>query len=86
MSKIDELEAYAKGFKDGWTEAMKIKQHTLPTVPHTPHNMPEYFTCPSCGAMGVRGQVCFNPNCPTAMKSYTGSFYTSNNTSGARGS
>ena len=85
MSKIDELETYAKGFKDGWTEAMKIKQPTLPSpIPwQTP---PVYVNCPSCGAMGVRGQVCYNPNCPTAFKSYTGSFYTSNNTSGAQGS
>ena len=82
----DPKRAYIEGFRDGWTEAMKYKQLTIPTVPHTPYTTPEYIACPSCGAVGVRGQVCYNPNCPTAVKSYTGSFYTTNNTSGAQGS
>lgn len=84
MSTTKELEAYAKGFKDGWQAAMEQVDKLPPNRNHLqPHMWKDlkidpppgtsYFKCPVCGAIGVRSVVCYNHDCPTKITSGAGS-------------
>lgn len=74
MSISNELEAYAKGFKDGWEAARK---ESMPNRNHLqPHMWNDlkvdpppgtYNKCPVCGAIGIRFEVCYNEKCPTRI-------------------
>lgn len=73
MTTTSELEAYAKGFKDGWEAARK---ESMPNRNHLqPHMWKDikidppqnYSKCPECGVIGVQGLVCYNTRCPTRI-------------------
>lgn len=75
----EELEAYAKGFKDGWEAARKEfepgwgknKNHLQPHMwrdlsPET------YKGCSVCGRSGIDNYVCYLQNCPSKVSCQTG--------------
>lgn len=67
MSTLVENEEYLKGYRDGWQDAIRLKE-TMPDKPGQPSG-PEfsYPACRVCGLKGVMGYVCPRYDCPTKI-------------------